>query len=78
MRTAGVDLASQARNTATCVVDWERGRVESLEVGIGDEAIVALLREGMPPGLDASVIAREGRIHVPREGSLGVLHADAP
>jgi predicted nuclease with RNAse H fold len=53
VRTLGVDLASQDRNTAICVVDWERRRVESLRVGVGDAAIVALLREGMPAGIDA-------------------------
>ena len=53
MRTLGVDLASQARNTAICVVDWERRRVESVRVGVGDDAIVPLLRSGMTAGIDA-------------------------
>lgn len=45
--TAGVDLSSQDRKTASCVITWSRRRgwVSSLDVGITDEAINLLLTD---------------------------------
>lgn len=42
MRTAGVDLAADARRTALAVIAWTpgRARVERLSVGVGDDEIV--------------------------------------
>ena len=41
MKTVGVDLASQPRNTALCVVDWSsRASISSLEVGCDNDAIL--------------------------------------
>lgn len=38
--TVGVDLASQDKKTALCVIDWDAGRVVRLQVGVSDEEIV--------------------------------------
>jgi Protein of unknown function (DUF429) len=45
--TAGVDLSSQARKTASCVITWSGGRawVSALEVGVTDEAIGRVLSD---------------------------------
>jgi hypothetical protein len=45
--TAGVDLSSQDRKTASCVIRWSDGRasVSALDVGVGDEAISELLSD---------------------------------
>ena len=47
LSTAGVDLSSQDRKTASCVITWSAGRgwVSALEVGITDEAINRLLTD---------------------------------
>lgn len=54
MRTVGVDLSSQDRDTAVCVVDWEQQpRIAALEIGVGNDALVERLRGGDPAGIDA-------------------------
>lgn len=54
MLTAGVDLASQAAGTAACTVEWAPGRAEvtSLDLGVGDEAILGLLGRAAKVGID--------------------------
>ncbi len=40
--TVGVDLASQDRNTALCVIEWRgpQPRIDALELGVGDARIL--------------------------------------
>ena len=54
MRTAGVDLASQDKRTAMCVIQWtpSGGRVEQLHLGVGDQEIGALIDEVDKVGID--------------------------
>lgn len=55
MRTLGVDLASQDANTAVCLTHWVDGRcsVEALDVGVGNERILALAKGAAATGIDA-------------------------
>jgi hypothetical protein len=55
MRTAGVDLAAQDKNTAACVVDWASGgpRVESPRVGLDDDALLDVICDSDRAGIDA-------------------------
>ncbi|MDH2902435.1 MAG: DUF429 domain-containing protein [Actinomycetota bacterium] len=54
MRTAGVDLASQNKKTAACVIDWsDRGAtVVELSTGVDDDLILRLLGEVDKLGID--------------------------
>lgn len=54
MRTAGVDLASQAKLTGTCTIEWAEGRasVVGLQVGVDDDEIAALAGDVDKVGLD--------------------------
>jgi predicted nuclease with RNAse H fold len=54
LRTLGVDLASQPKNTAACLIDWQprRAHVEQLELGIDDDQLVALSESVEKVGLD--------------------------
>lgn len=46
-RTVGVDLASQDKKTALCVIDWApRPRIVELTTGVGDTQIVATVLTG--------------------------------
>lgn len=76
MRTAGVDLAADARRTALAVIAWTpgRARLERLTVGVADDEIVdaapAVARIGIDCALgwpDAFVdfVATHARAEVP-------------
>lgn len=53
--TLGVDLASQPKRTATCLIRWGRGsaRVESLSLGATDGDLHELFRRADKIGIDA-------------------------
>jgi hypothetical protein len=55
MRTAGVDLAAQDKNTAACVVEWgSRGpRVELPRAGLDDDTLLDLICDSDRAGIDA-------------------------
>jgi Protein of unknown function (DUF429) len=55
MRTVGVDLAAQDKNTAVCVVEWRRGgpRVEVPGVGLDDDALLDAVCGSDRAGIDA-------------------------
>ena len=55
MNTLGVDLASAAEHTATCVIDWANGRASIRQLGVGadDDAIAALALSADAVGIDA-------------------------
>ena len=55
MVTLGVDLASQPKRTATCLIRWHRGsaRVESLSVGATDADLHELFGRADKIGIDA-------------------------
>ena len=55
MVTLGVDLASQPKRTATCLIRWDRGsaRVEALSLGATDADLHELFRRGDKIGIDA-------------------------
>jgi len=54
MITAGVDLASQARATAACVIEWSGQEATVVEVatGVGDDRITALVGDVDKLGID--------------------------
>jgi len=53
-RTLGVDLASDPKNTAVCVVRWsEQAFVEKVVKGVTDERILALVDECDVTGIDS-------------------------
>lgn len=54
MRSAGVDLASQDKKTAICVIEWTKraATVERLQVDVTDRQIVALVDEVDKIGID--------------------------
>jgi predicted nuclease with RNAse H fold len=54
MRTAGIDLSSQDRKTATCVMSWGEGRgtIESLHLDVSDTEIVAMIGDVDKVGID--------------------------
>jgi hypothetical protein len=59
MRTAGIDLASQAAGTAACTIEWpegghsgDRARVSSLRLGVDDQAATELILGADKVGLD--------------------------
>ncbi len=55
VNTLGVDLASAAEHTATCVIEWANGRasIRQLVVGADDHAIALLARSADAIGIDA-------------------------
>lgn len=55
MLTLGVDLASQPKRTATCLIRWDRGsaRVETLSMGATDAALHELFGRADKIGIDA-------------------------
>jgi len=54
MKTAGVDFASQNKNTAVCIINWDRGDlgVESVCTGIDDDFVRALAANVNHLGID--------------------------
>ena len=54
VRTVGVDLASQAKNTAACLIAWQpgRGHVEHLELGVDDQQLIELAEQAEKVGID--------------------------
>jgi len=50
VRTLGIDLAAQAKETAVCLLTWSDGRatIETLVVGVDDAAILELVRTEDP------------------------------
>ncbi|MBI3648617.1 MAG: DUF429 domain-containing protein [Actinobacteria bacterium] len=54
MRTAGIDLSSQDKKSAACVVEWSGGAaaIVSLKVGVGDADITRLIGEVDKLGID--------------------------
>lgn len=55
MLTLGIDLASMPKDTAACLVRWERGRVlaEAPRLGCTDADLDALIRQADVIGIDA-------------------------
>ena len=55
MLTLGIDLASMPKDTAACLVRWERGRAsaETPRLGCTDADLDALIREADGIGIDA-------------------------
>lgn len=55
MRTVGVDLAAEPKKTALAVVDWSDGvaRVESIRLGVGNDAIAEAVLACDRTGIDA-------------------------
>ena len=54
MRTLGLDLASDAANTAYCVLEWAAGTAEVRELGVGadDDNLLALHGQANVTGID--------------------------
>lgn len=52
-RTLGIDLASQAKRTAACVIDWSGPDVEVLDIGFDDSALLGLVADADKTGIDA-------------------------
>jgi hypothetical protein len=50
VRTVGVDLAAQAKQTAVCLVSWDEGRgtIDTFAVGADNVAIVDLIESDKP------------------------------
>jgi predicted nuclease with RNAse H fold len=55
MRTLGIDLAAQPKNTSACQVEWGGGRavVSELASGLDDEALLELIAAADKVGIDA-------------------------
>jgi predicted nuclease with RNAse H fold len=55
LRTLGIDLAAQDRNTAACAIEWAEGgpRVETPTVGHDDDSLLAAIRASELTGIDA-------------------------
>src|SRR5690349_7401445 len=53
VRTLGIDLASQPKNTAVCEIDWSSGRVEIEDRTLDDDALVARILAVDKAGIDA-------------------------
>jgi predicted nuclease with RNAse H fold len=51
--TLGIDLASQPKNTAACVIDWETARVEVLSLGWSDADLIEAMARARKTGIDA-------------------------
>ncbi|HEY5853202.1 MAG TPA: DUF429 domain-containing protein [Aldersonia sp.] len=55
MKTVGVDLAAEPARTAMAVLQWDAGIavLTDLQVGVGDDAIVAAARDATRIGIDS-------------------------
>jgi predicted nuclease with RNAse H fold len=55
MRTLGIDLAAQPKNTSACLIGWEPGRAAVIELRseLADEALLDLIAEADKVGIDA-------------------------
>lgn len=53
LTTLGIDLASQPKLTAVCVVEWPSGTVQEPPVGVDDDELLALIRGAEKTGIDA-------------------------
>jgi len=53
MRTLGIDLAAQPKNTAVCEIDWSSGRVEIEERTLDNDDLVARILTVDKAGIDA-------------------------
>lgn len=55
MRTIGIDLASQPKDTASCVIGWrdDGATVEMPKLGVTDDDILNLIRGADVAGIDA-------------------------
>jgi predicted nuclease with RNAse H fold len=89
MKTVGIDLAAQDKNTAVCVIEWEAGkaRVKPPTVGHDDDELLELISGSNRAGIDAPFgwpqpfvdAVRAHRAHERWPGSREGLHelADA-
>lgn len=55
MRTLGIDLAAQPKNTSACLIGWEPGRAAVIELcsDLDDEALLEMIAESDKVGVDA-------------------------
>ena len=55
MKTVGIDLAAQDKNTAVCVIEWEAGeaRIEPPTVDHDDDELLQLISRSNRAGIDA-------------------------
>jgi predicted nuclease with RNAse H fold len=53
VRTLGIDLAAQPKNTAVCEIDWATGRVEIEDRALDDDDLVARILMVDKAGIDA-------------------------
>lgn len=55
MRTLGIDLAAQPRNTSVCAIDWGAGHpvVSELRSGLDDAALLDRISDAEKVGIDA-------------------------
>ncbi len=55
MRTLGIDLAAQPRNTSSCAIDWGAGHpaVVELHSGLDDDTLIEEISENDKVGIDA-------------------------
>ena len=85
MRTVGIDFASQARDTAGCVIEWSpsRARVVELICGIDDDATLELMAGADKVGIDVPLgwpVAFADAVATHASGSpwpVAYRHADA-
>jgi predicted nuclease with RNAse H fold len=55
VRTAGIDLAAQPKNTSACVIEWQPGRTAVLELQSGrdDDSLLELVAAVSKVGIDS-------------------------
>jgi predicted nuclease with RNAse H fold len=55
MRTLGIDLAAQPKNTSACLISWSPGRAAVIELrsDLDDEALLEMIAEADKVGIDA-------------------------
>jgi predicted nuclease with RNAse H fold len=55
MRTLGIDLAAQPKNTSACLIGWGPGRAAVIELrsDLADEALLELIADADKVGIDA-------------------------
>lgn len=91
LKTIGVDLASQPRTTAACVIEWSpdfrTGSVRDVQVGLDDQALLDLMSEarvakigidapfGWPVEFVEALVAYSERFEWPFDRSLLLLRA---
>ncbi|HEV2106923.1 MAG TPA: DUF429 domain-containing protein, partial [Thermomicrobiales bacterium] len=75
-RTLGVDLASQAANTAGCIINWGEGTatVETIRLGLDDDAIAELTTGCEKVGIDAPFGWPEPFVAFIREHEAGTFN----